>query len=56
MDRHSYVNKIDDSSVRIRALEAHLFMFEPGRTRHCCGRVLHQTGKQLRGEEDMNSE
>ena len=29
MDRHSDENEIDDSFFRIRALEAHLFMFEP---------------------------
>ena len=30
MDRHSGEHEIEDSFVRIRALEAHLFVFEPG--------------------------
>ena len=60
MDRQSGENEIEDSFVWIRALEAHLFVFEPG-VGHAIDvegkwKDVSPDGKQLRGEEDMNPE
>ena len=40
MDRHSGENEIEDSFVWIRALETHVFMFEPS-----VGHAIAEEGK-----------